>query len=104
MGNVGLFANKLIRFDNKAADVPSVYLNNEIARRCRKDRGNKPAHSSHPHGVRGCDHRTDNEPSTDGEHAWNPDMRVCIGHTGEDRVIFQQLLEPAEIYTHRNGQ
>src|ERR1700687_4780608 len=31
-------------------------------------------------------------------------MRVCVGHTPEDRMILEQSLEPVEIYAHRQDQ
>src|ERR1700686_4197260 len=85
VGNVGLLANKLVRFDNKAADVPAVYLDYEITCRGRNDRGNKPAHSPHAYAVDSCDYSAESKPDTDSEHAWNPDMGIGISHTAEDR-------------------
>ncbi len=53
VGNVGLLANQLVRLHNKATDVPAAYLQDQITNRSRKDRQNKPAHTSRGHGVDG---------------------------------------------------
>ncbi len=43
VGNIGLLANQLVRFDDKAADVPADCLKGDITDRGRKDCRDKPA-------------------------------------------------------------
>ena len=100
-GYIGLLANQLVRFHDKAANVPADYLKGDITDRSRKDRRDKPAPAWHLHGVDGRDHRAETERPADDEHPCERDVRVSVGHTPEDRMFIEQSLESIEIHTHR---
>ena len=90
MGNIGCLADQFVRFDDKAADVPAQALKGQVTYRSRNDRCDKPAYARHRHGVEGYDQSAENERHTDHEQAGERDVRVRVGHTGEDCMIGEQ--------------
>ncbi len=104
VGNIGLFANQLVRFHDEAADVPADYLKADITQRSRENRRRNPAPAWHPHGVDGRDHRAQNQRRADNQHSWKHDVRVRVAHARENRMRVEQLLESTEVHAHRKDQ
>ena len=104
VGNIRLLANQLVRFHDKAADVPADHLKGDIAQRSGENRRRNPTPAPHCHAVDRRDHRTQNERRADNKHSCEHDVAVSVGHTCEDRMIIEQSLEPTDIHTHCKDQ
>ena len=104
VGDKGLLTNQFVRLDDKAADVPAQSLKREETYRGRRDRDDKPAYAGCRHGVVGYDHGAENERHTDREQAGKGNVRVRVGHAGENCVIGEQLLEAIDVDAHREDQ
>ena len=100
VANIGLLADQLVRLHDKTADVPADYLKGDITQRSRENRRAKPASAPHPHGIDACDQGAENERRAHNEHSRERDVRVGVGHTPENCMIFEQSLVSTEEHAH----
>ncbi len=97
VNDVGLLANQFVRFDDKAAHVPTHDLEREITNHGGNDRSHQPASALHRERINGCEQRAGDERGADHEHAGERNVSISVGHAAEDGVILEQALEAAEI-------
>ena len=105
VGNVGLLANQLIGFDDKAGNIPADCLKRKVTDHGGKNRQHQPAPAGqHRQGVDARQHRAQQQRRAHHEHAGKQDVRVHVGYAAEDGVILKQLLEAADVEAHRGEQ
>ena len=104
MNDVGLLANQLVRLDDKAGNIPAHQRNPCVTNHGRSNSRHQPANTWRQRTAQGRNQRPQHQSRTHQKHTGERDVRACVGDAVEDRVVFEELLEAANIHAQSDDE